>query len=75
MNVEMVWLKGVPESAGIGNGKYQIVMRATFTDEALGCVEPIVEKYGLKMKQDDGLWTFTKKRNGSEKIAASTSPA
>ncbi len=75
MNVEMVWLKGVPESAGIGNGKYQIVMRATFTERALGCVEPIVEKYGLKMEQDDGFWIFTKKGNGSQKIAASTSAA
>ncbi len=40
-NVEMVWLKGVPELAGIDNGKYQIVMRAIFDEEALACVGPI----------------------------------
>lgn len=73
--VEMVWLKGVPESAGIGNGTYQIVIRATFDEEALSCIEPIIEKYGLKMTQDDGLWVFTKKENGSETVAASASAA
>lgn len=73
--VGMVWLKGVPESAGIGNGTYQIVIRATFDEEALSCVEPIIEKYGLKMTQDDGLWVFTKKENGSETVAASASAA
>ncbi len=41
INVEMVWLKGVPELAGIDNGKYQIVMRAIFDEEALACVGPI----------------------------------
>jgi hypothetical protein len=75
INVEMVWLKGIPENAGINNGKYQILMRATFDDEALACVEPIKEKYGLKMTRDDGLWIFTKKENGSERVAPSASAA
>ena len=75
INLEMVWLKGVPESAGIGNGTYQIVMRATFDEKALACVEPIKEKYGLKMTRDDGLWIFTKKENGSETVAPSASAA
>jgi hypothetical protein len=75
INVEMVWLKGIPESAGIGNSTYQIVMRATFDEEALSCVEPVLEKYGLKMTRDDGLWIFTKKENGSETVAASASAA
>jgi hypothetical protein len=75
VNVEMVWLRGIPESAGISNETYQIVMRAVFDEEALACVEPINEKYGLKMEQDNGLWIFTKKENGSEKVAPSTSAA
>ena len=75
INVEMVWLKGIPERAGIGNVTYQIVMRATFDEEAISCVKPITEKYGLKMTQDDGLWIFTKKENGSETVAASASAA
>ena len=75
INVEMVWLKGVPESAGIGNGTYQIVMRATFTKEALACVKPVMEKYELKVERDDGLWIFTKKEDGSEKLAQSASAA
>ena len=73
IDVKMVWLKGVPEQAGIDIGTYQIVMRATFDEEAIACVEPINEKYGLKMKQEDGLWIFTKGENGSERVAPSAS--
>ena len=73
IKVEMVWLKGVPERSGIDNGEYQIVMRATFDEEALACVTPINEKYGLKMRQEDGLWIFTKEKNGSERVAPSAS--
>jgi hypothetical protein len=75
INVEMVWLKGIPESAGIGNGTYQIVMRAVFDEEGLACVGPINEKFGLKMEQDNGSWIFTKKENGSEKVTKSASAA
>jgi hypothetical protein len=75
INVEMVWLKGMPESAGIDNGVYQIVMRANFDKEALACVEPINEKYRLKMERDDDLWIFTKQENGSTKVAPSASAA
>jgi hypothetical protein len=75
VNVEMVWLKGIPESKGISNGTYQIVMRAVFDGEALACVGPINEKYRLKMEQNNGLWTFTKKENGSEKVTTSASAA
>ena len=75
INVEMVWLKGVPESAGLSDGSYQIVMRASFDEEALACVEPIMKTYGLKMEQDNGLWVFTKKEDGSEKLATSASAA
>ena len=75
INVEMVWLKGVPENAGLSNGSYQILMRVTFDEYALACLEPLKEKYGLKMDQDDGLWIFTKKENGSAKLAQSASAA
>ena len=75
INVEMVWLKGIPESAGISNGVYQIVLRATFDKEALACVKPIIEKHRLKMEHDDGLWIFTKEENGSAKVAPSASAA
>ena len=75
IEVEMVWLKGIPESAGIDNGTYQIVMRATFDKVALACVEPIKAKYGLEMTQNDGLWIFTKKENGSETVAQSANAA
>jgi hypothetical protein len=71
INVEMVWLRGIPEQAGIDNGTYQIVMRAKFDEVALACVTPISEKYGLKMEQEDGLWIFTKEENGSETVAPS----
>ncbi len=75
IDVKMVWLKGVPEHAGIENGTYQIVIRATFDEEAIVCVEPIIEKYGLKMSQDDGLWIFTKGENGSKRLATSACAA
>ncbi len=73
IDVKMVWLKGVPEHAGIENGTYKIVMRGTFDEEAIACVGPVNEKYGLKMTQDDGLWIFTKRENGSERVALSAS--
>ena len=73
IDVKMVWLKGVSEHAGIDNGTYQIVMRATFDEEAIACVAPINEKYGLKMTQENGLWIFTKGENGSERVAPSAS--
>jgi hypothetical protein len=73
IDVKMVWLKGVPEYTGIDNGTYQIVMRATFDEEAMACVAPINEKYGLKMTQEDGLWIFTRGENGSERVAPSAS--
>ncbi len=73
IDVKMVWLKGVPEHARIDNGTYQIVMRAVFDEKALACVEPVKEKYGLKMKREDGLWIFTKSENGSETVAQSAS--
>jgi hypothetical protein len=73
IDVKMVWLKGVPEQAGIETGVYQIVMRATFDEEAIACVEPVNEKHRLKMKQEDGLWIFTKGENGSERVAPSAS--
>ncbi len=73
INLQMVWLKGVPEHAGLENGAYEIVMRATFDEYALACVAPINEKYGLKMRQEDGLWVFKKKENGSQSIAPSAS--
>jgi hypothetical protein len=73
IDVKMVWLKGEPEQAGIEKGTYQIVIRATFDEEAIACVQPINEKYGLKMKQEDGLWIFTKGENGSERVAPSAS--
>jgi len=73
IDVKMAWLRGVPERAGIDNGTYQIVMRATFDEEGLTCVESVKEKYGLKMKQEDGLWIFTKGENGSERVAPSAS--
>jgi hypothetical protein len=73
IDVKMVWLKGMPERAGIDNGTYQIVLRATLDEEAIACVAPINEKYGLKMTQEDGLWIFTKGENGSERVAPSAS--
>jgi hypothetical protein len=60
----MVWLKGIPKKAGIDNGRYEIVIRATFDDNALACVAPINKKYGLKMKQKGDLWIFSKEKNG-----------
>ena len=71
IKVEMVWLKGETDHAGIDNGKYQIVMRAVFDEAALACIKPLNEKYGLKMKQEHGLWTFTKGTNGYERVVAS----
>jgi len=73
INVRMVWLKGVPEKAGIDNGSYQIVIKATLDEEALACVQPINTKYGLKMTQKDDLWIFTKRENGSETVTTSAS--
>jgi len=71
IKVEMVWLKGETDHAGIDDGKYQIVMRAVFDEAALACIEPLNEKYGLKMKQEAGLWIFTKGTNGSEWLVSS----
>jgi len=71
IKVEMVWLKGETDHAGIDNGKYQIVMRAVFDEAALACIKPLNEKYGLKMKQERGLWIFTKGANGFERVVAS----
>ena len=73
IKVEMVWLKGETDHAGIDNGKYQIVMRAVFDEAALACIKPLNEKYGLKMKQERDLWIFTKEANGSERVVASAS--
>ncbi len=73
IKVEMVWLKGDTDHAGIDDGRYQIVMRAVFDDAALACIKPLNEKYGMKMKQEDGLWIFTKRTNGSERVLASAS--
>jgi hypothetical protein len=73
IDVKMVWLKGVPEHTGIDNGTYQIVIRATFDEEAMACVAPINEKYGLKMTQEGDLWIFTRGENGSERVAPSAS--
>ena len=73
IKVEMVWLKGENDHAGIDDGKYQIVMRAIFDEAALACIKPLNEKYGLKMKQEDGLWIFTKRTNGSEMLVSSAS--
>jgi hypothetical protein len=73
IKVEMVWLKGENDHAGIDDGKYQIVMRAVFDEDALACIKPLTEKYGLKMKQEDGLWIFTKEENGFKKVAPSAS--
>ena len=64
IKVEMVWLKGIPEKAGINDERYEIVMRATLDDDAIACMTPINEKYSLKMKQKGDLWIFTKKENG-----------
>ena len=73
IKVEMVWLKGETVHAGIDDGKYQIVMSAIFDEAALACIKPLNEKYGLKMKQEHGLWIFTKGAGGSEKIVSSAS--
>ena len=73
IKVEMVWLKGENDHAGIDDGKYQIVMRAVFDEAALACIKPLNEKYGLKMKQERGFWVFTKGANGSESVVASAS--
>ena len=73
IKVEMVWLKGETDRAGIDDGKYQIVMRAVFDEAALACIKPLNEKYGLKMKQERDLWIFTKEANGSERVVASAS--
>ena len=73
IKVEMVWLKGETVHAGIDDGKYQIVMSAIFDEAALACIRPLNEKYGLKMKQERGLWIFTKGANGSEKVISSAS--
>ena len=72
IKVEMVWLKGETVHTGIDYGKYQIVMSAIFDEDALACIKPLNEKYGLKMKQERGLWIFTKGANGSEKFISST---
>jgi hypothetical protein len=73
IKVEMVWLKGETVHAGIDDGKYQIVMSAIFDEAALACIRPLNEKYGLKMKQEHGLWVFTKGTNGSERVISSAS--
>jgi len=73
IRVEMVWLKGETEHAGIDDANYQIAMRAVFDEAALACIKPLNEKYGLKMKQERGLWIFTKGANGSERVVASAS--
>ena len=73
IRVEMVWLKGEIEHAGIDDANYQIVVRAVFDEAALACIKPLNEKYGLKMKQERGLWIFTKGANGSERVVASAS--
>ena len=62
VKVEMVWLKGIPRKSGIDNGRYEIVIRAPFDDNALACVASINNKYGLKMKQKGALWIFTKEK-------------
>ena len=73
IKVDMVWLKGETDHAGIDDGKYQIVMRAIFDKDAVACLLPINEKHGLEMKQEDGLWIFTKEENGSKRVAPSPS--
>ena len=73
IKVEMIWLKGMPESNGIEDGKYQIVMRAKFDKEAIACLLPLNERYGLKMWQEGNLWIFTKGENGSKRVAPSAS--
>jgi hypothetical protein len=73
VDVKMVWLRGMPERAGIDKGAYQIVLRANLDEEAIACVAPINEKYGLKMTQEDDLWIFTKGENGSQRVAPSAS--
>ena len=73
IKVEMVWLKGETVHAGIDDGKYQIVISAIFDEAAIACIKPLNEKYGLKMKQERGLWIFTKGTNGSEKFISSAS--
>ena len=72
IKVEMVWLKGETVHAGIDDGKYQIMMSVIFDEDALACIKPLNEKYRLKMKQERGLWIFTKGANGSEKFISST---
>ena len=75
IKVEMIWLKGNPEGDGIEDGKYQIVMRAKFDEDAIACLQPINKKYGLKMREEQGLWIFTKKANGSKRVVPSASAA
>ena len=73
INVEMVWLRGVDEQLTIDDEKYQIVMRAALDEAAIACLKPLNEKYGLNMRKEHGLWTFTKRANNAEKVASSAS--
>ncbi len=73
INLEMVWIKEVSKPSGIDNITYNIVMKAKFNKKTLACVAPINEKHRLRMEQEDHLWVFTKKENGSERIIPSTS--
>jgi len=70
IDVEMVWLRGIPENAGIDNGKYEIVIRAKFDNRALACVTPVNERFRLKMRQEDDLWIFSRE-SGFERVVPS----
>ncbi len=73
INLKMVWIKEEPKHSAINNISYSIVMKAKFDKKALICVAPINEKYMLKMYQEnEDLWVFRIKANGSERVAPST---
>ena len=65
--VEMVWLRGL-ESEPLNDDAYQLVLKAILDEAAIECLKPIVQRFGMRMKQEDGNWVFTKSKNSSKRV-------
>jgi hypothetical protein len=59
--MEMVWLNKTESAASGKEDNYQLIIKSGSVTLDHECLIPIIEKFGMKMKKQGGLWIFSKK--------------
>jgi hypothetical protein len=57
--MEMVWLSKTETAASGGDDDYELVVKSSSLTSDGDCLNPILERFGMKAKKQGELWIFS----------------